>query len=148
MTQPIRQNQTFEEFLAQARHEFQQFTSLNYSVDEHLKLRTAVDSFFIAYDQAVNEIATLRARVAELEKAAEPEPTTVRGWLERLPDGYRERALRQCVRPDEPSDSIISAAFIFNRWCKTSEGADFWIRVYYHYRDKEPLPPLPNETKA
>ena len=91
------------------------------------------------------EIATLRARVAELVKAAEPEPATVRGWLEQLPDGYRERALRQCVCADEPRKSITDSLYIFSFWAATEEKEDFWVGVYNHYINGTHLPPLPEE---
>jgi hypothetical protein len=91
------------------------------------------------------EIATLRARVAELEKAAEPEPTTFRGWLEKLPDGYRERALAQCYYPGNLEVSIDGAILGFASWSATEEGYSFWNEVYSHYLNGTPLPPLPEQ---
>ena len=89
------------------------------------------------------EIATLRARVAELEKATEP--TTVREWLEQLPDGYRERALEQCDCLDERCTSMSMALIIFSVWEDTQEKFRFWNAVDEHYTEGTPLPPLPEQ---
>lgn len=48
------EKETFEEYLKRARWEFATIAE-KYSVDEHLELRTAIDSFLIAYDQAVDK---------------------------------------------------------------------------------------------
>tara|TARA_R110000772_G_scaffold35637_9_gene85852 strand:+ start:3579 stop:3839 length:261 start_codon:yes stop_codon:yes gene_type:complete len=50
--------QTFEDYLKQARKDFAKVAS-EYTVTEHLKLRTAIDSLLIAYDQAVNKALTI-----------------------------------------------------------------------------------------
>jgi len=44
--------ETFEEYLKQAKRDFA-IVAEKYSVAEHLELKTAIDSFLIAYDQAV-----------------------------------------------------------------------------------------------
>ena len=46
--------QTFEEYLMQARKDFAKVAA-KYSVEEHLELRTAIDSLLIAYDQAADQ---------------------------------------------------------------------------------------------
>lgn len=46
--------ETFEEYLKQARWDFA-IVAEKYLVKEHLELRTAIDSFLIAYDQAVSK---------------------------------------------------------------------------------------------
>jgi len=46
--------ETFEEYLKQARWDFA-IVAEKYLVKEHLELRTAIDSFLIAYDQAVDK---------------------------------------------------------------------------------------------
>jgi hypothetical protein len=100
-------------------------------------------------DDPAKEISTLRARIAELEqpKPTEPEPTTepttILGWLERLPDGYRERAIRQCDKPNEPCNSILNAVYGFAFWNDTNEDDSFWNEVTNHYDLGTPLPPLP-----
>jgi len=78
---------------------------------------------------------------------AVPAPKTVKQWLETLPDGYRERALANCTRPDGLETSLhhtIPAAF---RWADTPEGGKFWKQVYLWAcnPDKNPLPPLPDD---
>ena len=45
---------SFKTYLEEARAKFAKEAS-NYGIKEYLKLRTAIDSFFIAYDQAVEE---------------------------------------------------------------------------------------------
>jgi hypothetical protein len=98
----------------------------------------------------LDENATLRARIAELEQptpVTEPEFTTVLGWLQRLPDGYRERAIGQYNSKfwptDEPIYTIDNAISRFGLWNKTNEGATFWHQVCDHYLQGTPLPPLP-----
>jgi uncharacterized protein (DUF2249 family) len=92
----------------------------------------------------LDENASLRARIAELEQPpAEPEPTTILGWLERLPDGYRERAIGQCDYPEGKRDSIATALQSGFTWHETNEGDSFWSQVANHYEQCTPLPPLP-----
>jgi len=103
-------------------------------------------------EDPAKEIATLRARIAELEQpATETEPTTVLGWLQKLPDGYRERAIEQ-YDPEFVEKEIDTwgqpkemqgAIRVFALWEKTIERGDFWYGVYNHYDQGTPLPPLP-----
>jgi len=72
-----------------------------------------------------------------------PQPTTIRGWLETLPDGYRERALANMVASGrqgetEASDLAIAIAYAFN-WASSPEGHEFWSTI----RRGEGFPPLP-----
>jgi hypothetical protein len=90
----------------------------------------------------LDENATLRARIAELEQPT-TEPTTVLGWLQRLPEGYRERAIGQCDKPNETCNSILNAIYAFAFWDKTNEDDSFWNQVKNHYENGTPLPPLP-----
>ena len=83
-----------------------------------------------------------------------PKPTTVLGWLEFLPDGYRERAIGQYDekfvvkeiatwgQPKEMQGAIRNFAL----WETTIERGDFWYDVYEHYRSGTPLPELPTVT--
>jgi hypothetical protein len=87
------------------------------------------------------EIATLRARIAEFEWAT-IEPTTVFGWLQRLPDGYRERALSQCKMLSLNCDTMATSVHFMSKH-RTVEGWGFWDDVYLHYKRGTPLPPLP-----
>jgi hypothetical protein len=71
-------------------------------------------------------------------------PTTVRGWLETLPDGYRERALNQSDASDELADSMEAAIMLFSEWSKTTEGYEFWLNVRdWSFGQNGDLPPLP-----
>lgn len=47
--------QVFKDYLKQARLDFIKVVQ-TYTVTEHLKLRTAIDSFLIAYDQATDSV--------------------------------------------------------------------------------------------
>jgi len=69
---------------------------------------------------------------------------TTKEWLQDLPDGYRERALRNLQKAtqkiEEPSiDEALFGAF---EWERTPEGSDFWGAVMRHYKKGTPLPPL------
>jgi len=83
-----------------------------------------------------------------------PAPTTMKkktniGFLNKLPRGYRERALRAYWKNKghiEIVDDLLSAINDFI-WSRTPEKAEFWLAVYNHYVDiNNPLPPLPNNT--
>jgi hypothetical protein len=70
---------------------------------------------------------------------------TVKEWLMELPDGYRERALKNTPKgmldAKRPTMSeAIHGAFI---WLSTRENYDFWSAVHDHYAYDTPLPPLP-----
>jgi len=75
---------------------------------------------------------------------------TIREWLEELPDGYRERAIKN-YDPDHDDSYIInslwSAIVITFVWRDTPEGYDFWNAVYIWAQGKGELPPLPEEEK-
>jgi hypothetical protein len=79
-------------------------------------------------------------------KVEKPQPTTVRGWLETLPDGYRERALGQCLTAGYRVDSLIRAIAAFNQWEDTKEGCQFWHHVQDWSWGNGDLPPLPADT--
>ena len=83
----------------------------------------------------------------------------IKVWLEALPDGYRERALRAHLtrtgwdrgRNTEGMSDAVNYAF---SWARTLEGADFWSAVNNHYEFREgecgsyvPLPELPTTNK-
>ena len=69
-------------------------------------------------------------------------PTTVRGWLETLPDGYRERALGQ-ITSDVCVTSLSDALLQFAVWNETNEGHDFWLLVRESVDAGICPPPLP-----
>lgn len=83
------------------------------------------------------------ARELGLEPA--PEPTTIRGWLETLPDGYRERALANCDCPDNRCVNLSDATLSI-KWADTPEGVVFWSRVCGWACGWCDLPPLPEPT--
>jgi len=100
-------------------------------------------------DDPAKEIASLRARIAELEQA---KPITNEGtktvveYLMELPEGYRERALEQYdpgLDPTAEPTCMQDAIRLFAAWYKTIEGHDFWQDVCNHYENGSPLPPLP-----
>lgn len=76
---------------------------------------------------------------------------TIKQWLEELPQGYRERALknfkgRSSINIYPTMASALCAAFI---WSSTEEKHDFWLAVHSHYLYGYPLPELlNNKTKT
>jgi hypothetical protein len=72
-------------------------------------------------------------------------PTTVRGWLETLPSGYRERALAQ-ITGDIAVTSLHDALLQFAVWDETNEGRSFWVLVRDSVDAGICLPPLPADT--
>jgi hypothetical protein len=96
--------------------------------------------------------AELRAAIRILEAVdsvkeewsgeSEPEqPTTIRGWLETLPDGYRERALANMDHRFAAVDSINMGLALIEAftWCDSPEGHSFWSSI----ADDGVFPPLP-----
>lgn len=71
---------------------------------------------------------------------------TVLEYLQELPDGYRERAIKNCtserIRSDIASDlnDAIYGAFM---WSNQVEGFRFWSDVAKHARGEGDLPPIP-----
>jgi hypothetical protein len=70
-------------------------------------------------------------------------PTTVRGWLETLPDGYRERALGQHDGAYDDASSLPDSLSMFADWGKTKEGTGFWNCIWEWSLERGDLPPLP-----
>jgi hypothetical protein len=77
-------------------------------------------------------------------KVEKPQPTTVRGWLETLPSGYRERALAQ-ITGDIVVTSLGDALLKFAVWDETNEGRSFWVLVHDSVDAGICLPPLPTD---
>lgn len=74
---------------------------------------------------------------------------TIREWLETLPDGYRERALRnlKAYSVNALEGSLywaLSGAF---QWIRSPERYDFWRDVQLWTIGKGELPPLPELLK-
>lgn len=68
-------------------------------------------------------------KLADLES---PKPTTVRGWLETMPEPIRTKALSQCLRPDKLASSQAHAVADFMDWAKSIEGRFFWFGAYHY----------------
>lgn len=81
----------------------------------------------------------------EAVREAKETPTTVEGWLQTLPDGYRERALAN-TSGCERNKSAISTHYALGRaflWRSSPQGFWFWDEVYKAIEEGTPLPPLP-----
>ena len=85
--------------------------------------------------------------VARPMKDYKPDPTTVKGWLETLPDGYRERAISQGDKNwlDDMCGNLSDAIHDFQEWDTTEEGADFWKQMSQWSIACDGLPPLPEQ---
>lgn len=75
---------------------------------------------------------------------------TIPEWLDTLPDGYRERAIKNYdpefadgAEIEDMEDALIYGFY----WQKSPEGHLFWSLVLEHYPHKSPLPPLPEEER-
>lgn len=97
---------------------------------------------------AVNPDITFRTKKPAghfLPKKEEPKKKTIKDWLNELPSGYRERALKNCSpgscgEPKTLREAIEEAFFWFN----SPEGYDFWYDVSLWADNPENhLPPLP-----
>jgi len=66
----MKMEQKFEDYLKQERKCFSKVAS-EYTVTEHLKLRTAIDSLLIAYDQAVNQVNKMRISEQKAKEQAD-----------------------------------------------------------------------------
>jgi hypothetical protein len=56
-------------------------------------------------------------------------PTTVRGWLETLPEPYRSQAIENCTWPDDECDSQRHAIVIAFVWDGSPQGDEHWLDV-------------------
>jgi hypothetical protein len=74
------------------------------------------------------------------------ETKTVKEWLEKLPDGYRERALANLMdaKANNHAISIAGAIDLAFNWGDTNEGFEFWKGIHKAYSCSK-LPPLPTE---
>ena len=69
-------------------------------------------------------------------------PTTVRGWIDTLPEGYRERAVLMIEDEDEPAGNLMRAVESLGSWKKSHEGPSFWSEVAVGN-----LPPIPSKPE-
>lgn len=75
-------------------------------------------------------------------------PTTVTGWLETLPDGYRELALANYAKHKQRGNNhcpTLLDAFVGLSAERSREGAEFWHRVQAYYV-AQALPPLSTDS--
>lgn len=85
-----------------------------------------------------------------LPKPKPVQPSTILGWLNTLPDGYRERALKNhhACRDEWPAMSASGALIIAFPWAYSPEGLAFWSQVADALRNPlYPFPPLPDAPK-
>ena len=75
---------------------------------------------------------------------AVPKLTTVKQWLETLPDGYRERALANHAKSEVVNAGSLRKAIDSFEWHTSSERYTFWLAVYDWSKDPDTrtLPPL------
>lgn len=81
-------------------------------------------------------------------KNVEPKKsTTIEGWLKTLPDGYRERALKNCARRERDDACLDAATAVMSAfaWDESPEGVKFWLAVKNHLLGQGKLPKLPAE---
>ena len=78
---------------------------------------------------------------------------TVRHYLNKLPPGYRERALNNLFpdRAERVVSDIPEAIMDGFIWTETPEGFEFWEKVYQHHKalpeiPTSPLPEIPPAT--
>ena len=91
---------------------------------------------------------TTPAKPHESAKVEETKPTTVRGWLETIPDpAIRAAAIRQCEDWDKNCTNLPDSILKVWNWDLTSEGVEFWKRCYDAAYDGTPWPVYPSKAK-
>ena len=71
---------------------------------------------------------------------------TIREWLQELPDGYRELAMKyENENFDRVVEGLDESLVLGFYWYRTDEGMNFWFWVSSHYESGSPLPPLPEK---
>ncbi len=75
---------------------------------------------------------------------------TIKEWFNELPEGYRERAIKntQESRMNTHEPTMVEVIYRSFRWSGTPEGHAFWSAVKDHYAKGTPLPPLPNSSES
>jgi hypothetical protein len=99
----------------------------------------------ISIEDDLAEVDKLRRNLTLLnrDKQIEIMAKTIHEWLNELPDGYRERALKYCDNPDSIEENLIGALYAAFYWGNTPEGLKFWSKVKDHYGCDTNLPKLP-----
>jgi hypothetical protein len=91
---------------------------------------------------------TTPAKPHESAKVEETNPTTVRGWLETIPDpAIREAAILQCEEWSKNCTNLPASILKIWNWDLTSEGVEFWNRCYDAAYDGTPWPGYPSKAK-
>ena len=89
-----------------------------------------------------------RAWKVRQDTKASNKPTTVRGWLETIPDqAIRDAAIRQCEEWSKNCTNLPDSIFNIWNWDLTSEGVEFWNRCYDAAYDGTPWPVYPSKAK-
>lgn len=77
------------------------------------------------------------------------EQKTIREWLEELPDGYRELALKNydpnCDGGWLPENDLADAIVVSFHWEDTPEKRGFWMAVWWWALGNGELPQLPED---
>ena len=89
-----------------------------------------------------------KARQDAKAKQETPKPTTVRGWLETIPDSaIREAAIRQCIKLNDVCSSLDEAIIEIVDWASTDEGIDFWEECFIAAQNNTTWPSYPPKAK-
>lgn len=87
-------------------------------------------------------------QLKEVATAQTQKPTTVRGWLETIPDpAIREAAIRQCALPYKTCYVLCDAMASMRDWAHTEEGVDFWDNCYFAAKHNDSWPTYPPKEK-
>lgn len=93
-------------------------------------------------------IGETQAKEVVTDETQIPKPTTVRGWLETIPDpAIREAAIRQCECWDKNCISVSDAILNIWDWGGTSEGVDFWEECRVAAKHNTAWPSYPPKAK-
>jgi hypothetical protein len=105
---------------------------------------TTSDGSYITHT-ASTLVSLTNEKFYSLQEFAEEFGLPLEYWLQKLPDGYRERAMSQVSEYllSASCDSMLLALSGFKVWGDTNEGHSFWAAVEQHLKQGTPLPPLP-----
>ena len=98
----------------------------------------------------IETIVSLYLMEGGLDEGAKKKPETVKEWLETLPEGYRERAVRNIDAGDEnlPADSFSEGVRFAFAWSGSEEGETFWRAVSHWNGDASRLPAIPKSKPS
>lgn len=107
--------------------------------------QAAIDErkFVESHETPVGETQPKEVATAEIQK-----PTTVRGWLETIPDpAIREAAIRQCADWSMNCTNLAGAITYIWNWGYTDEGPHFWSRCLNAASGTDQWPSYPPKAK-